>query len=86
PQCQQCWKWGHMTGTCCHPVICCPICSGPHSETNHHSIAECCRGNPKAMPPIPPTPADAPCSHVCTCINCSNPHAANNQHCPYWCH
>ncbi|KAF9442877.1 hypothetical protein P691DRAFT_639524, partial [Macrolepiota fuliginosa MF-IS2] len=86
PQRQQCWKWGHTMGMCHRPAICCPICSGPHSEANHHSIARCCCGNPKATPPIPPTPADTPCLHVHACINCSNPHAANNQRCPYWCH
>ncbi|KAF9441440.1 Gag-like protein, partial [Macrolepiota fuliginosa MF-IS2] len=86
PQCQRCWKWGHTTSTCCHPAIQCPICSGPHLEANHHLIARCCYGNPKATPPIPPTLADAPCLHVHACINCGNPHAANNWCCPYWCH
>ncbi|KAF9441500.1 hypothetical protein P691DRAFT_683705, partial [Macrolepiota fuliginosa MF-IS2] len=86
PQCQWCWKWGHMMGMCCHPAGHCPICSGPHIEANHHSITRCCHSNPKATPPIPPTPADAPCSHIHACINCGNPHAANNWHCPYWHH
>ncbi|KAF9442630.1 hypothetical protein P691DRAFT_627378, partial [Macrolepiota fuliginosa MF-IS2] len=86
PQCQRCWKWGHTTGTCRRPAIRCPICSGPHTGANHRSIAGCCRGNPKASPPIPPTPADAPCSHVRPCINCGNPHAANDKRCPYWRH
>ncbi|KAF9439837.1 hypothetical protein P691DRAFT_627336, partial [Macrolepiota fuliginosa MF-IS2] len=86
PQCQRCWKWGHTTGTCRHPAIRCPTCSGLHTQANHRSIAGCCRGNPKASPPIPPTPADAPCSHVRPCINCSNPHAANDRRCPYWRH
>ncbi|KAF9442519.1 hypothetical protein P691DRAFT_681348, partial [Macrolepiota fuliginosa MF-IS2] len=35
PQCQWRWKWGHTMDTCCHPAICCPICSGPHMGANH---------------------------------------------------
>ncbi|KAF9441252.1 hypothetical protein P691DRAFT_640579, partial [Macrolepiota fuliginosa MF-IS2] len=39
PQCQRCWKWGHMTDACCCPATCCPICAGPHTEANHQSLA-----------------------------------------------
>ncbi|KAF9440692.1 hypothetical protein P691DRAFT_625260, partial [Macrolepiota fuliginosa MF-IS2] len=81
-----CWKWGHTTSTCHCLAIQCPICSGPHTQANHHSITGCCHSNPKATPPIPPTLADVPCLHVRPCINCGNPHAANDQCCPYWCH
>ncbi|KAF9439734.1 hypothetical protein P691DRAFT_649116, partial [Macrolepiota fuliginosa MF-IS2] len=56
PQCQQCWKWGHTMGMCHCPAIWCPICSGPHMGANHCSITGCCCSNPKASPPIPPTP------------------------------
>ncbi|KAF9439852.1 hypothetical protein P691DRAFT_626615, partial [Macrolepiota fuliginosa MF-IS2] len=84
--CQWCWKWGHTMGMCCCPAVHCPICSGPHMEANHCLITRCCCRNPKATPPIPPTPTDVPCLHVHACINCGNPHAANNWHCPYWRH
>ncbi|KAF9439944.1 hypothetical protein P691DRAFT_784181 [Macrolepiota fuliginosa MF-IS2] len=53
---------------------------------NHQLITGCCHSNPKASPPIPPTPADKPCPHVHTCINCGIPHAAMDWHCPYWHH
>ncbi|KAF9439867.1 hypothetical protein P691DRAFT_689429, partial [Macrolepiota fuliginosa MF-IS2] len=86
PQCQQHWHWGHSTEVCCHLAICCPICTGPHSKASHRQLMGCCRGNPKATPPIPPTPVDTPCPHIHSCINCGNKHAADNHCCPYWQH
>ncbi|KAF9441117.1 hypothetical protein P691DRAFT_617809, partial [Macrolepiota fuliginosa MF-IS2] len=86
PQCQRCWHWGHNTEVCHCPAICCPICTGPHSKASHCQLVGCCRGNPKVSPPIPPTPADMPCTHICSCINCGNKHAADDHHCPYWWH
>ncbi|KAF9440144.1 hypothetical protein P691DRAFT_688606, partial [Macrolepiota fuliginosa MF-IS2] len=70
PQCQQCWKWGHPSDICRCPAIHCPICAGPHHRDSHCSMSGCCKGNPKASPPISPTPADMACPHVCSCINC----------------
>ncbi|KAF9440130.1 hypothetical protein P691DRAFT_623377, partial [Macrolepiota fuliginosa MF-IS2] len=81
-----CWKWGHPSDTYRHPAIHCPICAGPHNKDSHHSMNGCCKGNLKASPPIPPTPADMGCPHVCSCINCSAQHAADDRHCPYWHH
>ncbi|KAF9443023.1 hypothetical protein P691DRAFT_680386 [Macrolepiota fuliginosa MF-IS2] len=46
-------------------------------------MARCCCINPKASPPVPPTPAG---SHTGKCINCFGPHSADDQCCPYWCH
>ncbi|KAF9441710.1 hypothetical protein P691DRAFT_644938, partial [Macrolepiota fuliginosa MF-IS2] len=86
PQCQCCWHWGHTTEVCCCPVICYPICAGPHSKASHCQLTGCCCSNPKAKPPIPPTPADVSCPHVCACLNCSAKHAANDHCCPYWWH
>ncbi|KAF9440762.1 hypothetical protein P691DRAFT_630798, partial [Macrolepiota fuliginosa MF-IS2] len=86
PQCQQCWKWGHPSNACRCPAIHCPICAGPHHRNLHCSMSGCCKGNLKASPPIPPTPADMACPHVCSCINCSAQHAVDDRRCPYWCH
>ncbi|KAF9439717.1 hypothetical protein P691DRAFT_631762, partial [Macrolepiota fuliginosa MF-IS2] len=86
PQCQQCWKWGHPSDSCRCPAIHCPICAGPHHRDSHRSMSSCCKGNPKASPPIPPTLADMACPHVHSCINCSAQHAVDNRCCPYWRH
>ncbi|KAF9439625.1 hypothetical protein P691DRAFT_627609, partial [Macrolepiota fuliginosa MF-IS2] len=86
PQCQWCWKWGHPSDACRRPAIHCPICAGPHHRDLHCTMSSCCKGNPKASPPIPPTPADMACPHVHSCINCSTQHAADNRCCPYWHH
>ncbi|KAF9441639.1 hypothetical protein P691DRAFT_683293, partial [Macrolepiota fuliginosa MF-IS2] len=86
PQCQWCWKWGHPSNACRHPAICCPICVGPHHRDLHCSMSSCCKGNPKASPPIPPTLPDMACPHVHSCINCGTQHAVDDRHCPYWHH
>ncbi|KAF9439702.1 hypothetical protein P691DRAFT_619719, partial [Macrolepiota fuliginosa MF-IS2] len=83
---KRCWHWGHNTEVCCCLAAHCPICTGPHMKASHHQLMGCCQGNPKVTPPIPPTPADMPCMHVCACINCGNKHATDNHHCPYWQH
>ncbi|KAF9441255.1 hypothetical protein P691DRAFT_684569, partial [Macrolepiota fuliginosa MF-IS2] len=83
-----CWHWGHTTDTCCHPVICCPICASPHSKASHRQLTGCWQhcSNPKANPPIPPTPADVSCPHTHICLNCGTKHTADNHCCPYWRH
>ncbi|KXN92924.1 hypothetical protein AN958_08277, partial [Leucoagaricus sp. SymC.cos] len=86
PLCQRCWRWGHSTNTCKSEAIRCPRCSGPHSERHHWEYASCCKGNPKANPPIPPTIADVDCPHVPICSNCHGKHAANDRKCKYWRH
>ncbi|CAA7269047.1 unnamed protein product [Cyclocybe aegerita] len=57
PLCQRCWKWGHPTVACKAKQLSCPICSGPHEQKEHRQHAGCCKGNTKAKPPVPPTPA-----------------------------
>ncbi|KAF9440660.1 hypothetical protein P691DRAFT_781684 [Macrolepiota fuliginosa MF-IS2] len=49
-----------IKGAKAHTTIHCPICMGPHLEANHCSIVGCCCSNPKASPPIPPTPTGKP--------------------------
>jgi hypothetical protein len=64
PLCSRCWRWGHPLSACCAPQLRCPICLGPHHKDHHRVLAGCCKGNPKATPPVPPTPEGAPCPHV----------------------
>ena len=70
PFCQWCCKWDHSTTACKSPHVVCPICLGPHRKENHRALASCCKSNPSANPPIPPTPEGEPCSHSHVCINC----------------
>ncbi|KAF9440939.1 hypothetical protein P691DRAFT_621622, partial [Macrolepiota fuliginosa MF-IS2] len=79
-------KWGHPSDACRCPAVQCPICMGPHHRDSHCSMSSCCKGNPKASPPIPPTPTDMACLHVCSHINCGTQYTADNRCCPYWCH
>ncbi|KXN85082.1 hypothetical protein AN958_11720 [Leucoagaricus sp. SymC.cos] len=83
---QQCWHWGHPTNSCKAEAIHCPRCSGPHLEKNYWEYTGCCKGNPKADPPIPLTIADVDCLHVSICLNCHGKHAANNHKCKFWHH
>jgi hypothetical protein len=67
PLCSRCWRWGHPLSACCAPQLRCPICLGPHRKDHHRVLAGCCKGNPKATPPVPPTPEGTPCPHVSRC-------------------
>jgi hypothetical protein len=53
---------------------------------DHWVLAGCCKGNPKATPPVPPTPEGAPCPHVSRCPNCQKPHATDDRKCNFWRH
>jgi len=50
----RCYSWGHNTNYCNSFHMVCPICDGPHHEDNHHTLAACCKGHPKQVPPVPP--------------------------------
>ena len=84
PLCQRCWKWGHPTKACRGRVRC-PICGEPHTEEEHRHVAGCCKGNPGANPPVPPTPSGEPCPHSFRCLNCRKEgHSVMNRKCPFW--
>ncbi|KAK1223714.1 hypothetical protein PQX77_013402 [Marasmius sp. AFHP31] len=61
PICQRCCRWGHSANSCQAPQPRCPKCLEPHLAEEHRFLAGCCKGNSKAMPPIPPTPAGDLC-------------------------
>ena len=85
--CTRCWRWGHPAKFCRARLLTCPKCGGPHEESQHRHMASCCKGHPKATPPIPPTPADVlACPHTDRCPSCSGPHSATSSKCPFWKH
>ncbi|KDR65295.1 hypothetical protein GALMADRAFT_82031 [Galerina marginata CBS 339.88] len=84
PQCQRCWKWGHVIQACKAQALRCPICSGPHMEEQHRDHAACCKGSLKSNPPIPATPAGEPCPHHHRCSNCKKEHSATSNKCMFW--
>ncbi|KDR65183.1 hypothetical protein GALMADRAFT_82167, partial [Galerina marginata CBS 339.88] len=84
PQCQRCWKWGHVIQACKAQALRCPICSGPHMEEQHRGHAACCKGAPKANPPVPPTPVGQACPHHHRCSNCKKEHPATSNKCRFW--
>ncbi|KXN83661.1 hypothetical protein AN958_01228 [Leucoagaricus sp. SymC.cos] len=83
-QCQNCWKWGHITTKCRSQGWKCAKCGSPHKTDNHHNTAWCCQANPKAQPPRKATEEGMPCPHEFKCINCKGDHLANDRWCPYW--
>ncbi|KAF9267612.1 hypothetical protein L218DRAFT_845202, partial [Marasmius fiardii PR-910] len=86
PMCTRCSRWGHSINACRAPLYRCPQCSGPHSNDEHRLVAGCCRGKPKANPPIPPTEVGKPCLHQPICPNCRGKHSAYSRECQFWRH
>ena len=86
PMCTRCYRWGHPVISCRAPQRRCPACSGPHSIDEHRAAAGCCKGNPNANPPVPPTPRDQPCPHSARCPNCRGNHLSMAMACPFWRH
>jgi hypothetical protein len=84
PLCTRCWKWGHTAARCSSPTPKCELCDGPHQAIHHRTLARCCRGLPKATPPVPPTPEGNPCPHPPSCINCQKDHPSNSSKCVFW--
>ncbi|KXN88505.1 hypothetical protein AN958_07274 [Leucoagaricus sp. SymC.cos] len=62
-QCQNCWKWGHITAKCKFQGWECAKCNGPHKTENHRNVAWYCQVNPKAKPPHKATEDGMPCPH-----------------------
>src|SRR5215813_2184058 len=67
PLCQRCYRWGHIATQCKQRLPCCPRCSEPHFESEHHVFASCYRGHPRMNPPLIPTPEGYPCPHQPRC-------------------
>jgi hypothetical protein len=86
PQCTRCWRFGHRSDAraCPFRACYCPICNGPHTLQFHRPLAACCKGNPNAKPPVPPTPEGVACSHGPRCVNCGRDHRSDDKSCPYW--
>ncbi|KXN93195.1 hypothetical protein AN958_00119 [Leucoagaricus sp. SymC.cos] len=84
-QCQNCWKWGHLTSKCHSQGWKCTQCGSPHKTNNHRLASGCCKANKSAKPPCLATPQDEPCPHEFKCLNCKGSHFTNDKNCPYWC-
>ncbi|TFK16628.1 Gag-like protein, partial [Coprinopsis marcescibilis] len=82
---QRCWQWGHSASGCTAKALSCPECGGPHDQGQHHQVAGCCKGNPKANPLVPAVPMSEPCTHM-RCVNCAGNHTANSMKCSFWGH
>ncbi|KJA14978.1 hypothetical protein HYPSUDRAFT_149702 [Hypholoma sublateritium FD-334 SS-4] len=85
PFCTNCCRWGHPSKGCRGRVVC-PICAGPHEKGLHRLMWGGCKGNPKANPPMPPTPPGTACPHKPRCVNCKGDHKVTNGKCPFWKH
>ncbi|KAF5377289.1 hypothetical protein D9615_006460 [Tricholomella constricta] len=86
PQCQRCWKWGHIDTRCSLNRNICAHCGGPHGLQYHRVLGSCCKAKPKANPPVEATHPDEDCPHPPKCVNCGGEHLANAKTCPYFRH
>jgi len=48
PQYKNCWKWGHLTLSCCSHISRCAKCYGAHITKHHREKVWCCMYNKKA--------------------------------------
>jgi len=69
PFCSCCSSWGHNLDYCWSIRVVCPICMGPHRESNHRAFAASCKGKPNHVPPVPPTTDGEPCPHPASAKN-----------------
>ncbi|KAF5376109.1 hypothetical protein D9615_007779 [Tricholomella constricta] len=86
PQCQRCWKWGHIDTRCSLNRNICAHCGGPHGLQYHRVLGSCCKAKPKENPPVEATHPDEDCPHPPKCVNCGGEHLANAKTCPYFRH
>ena len=84
PLCTRCWRWGHAAGRCKSQGHHCKKCGEPHDFNHHREVAGCCKGAPKATPPILPTPVGTPCPHKDRCLNCGGDHIVDSRKCWFW--
>ena len=83
PQCKNCWKWRHLTLSCCSHISRCTKCYGAHTTEHHREKAWCCIENKKANQAA--TKEGELCPHIFKCMNCKRDHQADSYSCPYWC-
>ena len=83
PQCKNCWKWGHLTLSCCSHISRCTKCYVAYITKHHREKAWCCVENKKAN--CLATKEGKPCPHIFKCMNCKGNHQADSYSCPYWC-
>ena len=82
-QCKNCWKWGHLTLSCCSHISRCTKCYVAYITKHHREKAWCCMENKKAN--CSATKEGKPCPHIFKCMNCKGNHQADSYSCPYWC-
>ena len=76
PQCKNCWKWEHLTLSCCSHISRYAKCYGAHNTKHHREKAWCCMENKKVNRVA--TKVGEPCLHVFKCINCKGDHQCYN--------
>ena len=82
PQYKNCWKWGHLTLSCCSHVSRCAKCYGAHITKHHRKKAWYCMENRKANHLA--TLEGELCPYIFKCMKCKGNHQVNSYNCPYW--
>ena len=83
PQCKNCWKWEHLTLSCCSHISRYAKCYGAHTTKHHRKKVWCCMENKKVN--CLATKEGKPCPHVFKCMNYKGDHQVDSHSCPYWC-
>ena len=81
-QYKNCWKWGHLTLSCCSHVPRCAKCNGVHITEHDKEKVWYCKKNKNFN--WLATKEGESCSYVFKCTNCKEDHQVNSYTCPFW--
>ena len=81
PQYKNCWKWGHITFTCCMHGSKCVKYNSPHKVEHYRNIAWYCKMNFKTNLPRLETKKGESYPYSFKYINCKGEHQVNSNTC-----
>ena len=86
PQCKNCWKWGHITGSCRIQDSKYVKCNSPHKLEHHWQFRQYCKMNNKINPSQLKTKKEEPYPHTFKCVNCKSEHQVDLNMYLFWRH
>ena len=83
PQYKNCWKWEHLTLSCCFHMFRCTKYNRAYFTKYHRKKVWYCKENKNSNRLA--TIERELCPHVFKCTNCKGDHQADSYICPFWC-